>query len=147
MERGTYHFLVDELMFLHKREENNGLYVVARNIFLPLLNCSLPGPSWVLLDKIQKPFFLPSVVAVWPLSHTTRKTRGVEKALGEEIPHSSSLLPSPLVWTIVSLMSRRVDHQRSTTYYTIIICRTYGWGKTLFKTCGGGRGCAMKLRL
>ena len=51
MERGTYHFLVDELMFL-LREENNGLYVVARNIFLPLLNCSLPGPSWVLLDKI-----------------------------------------------------------------------------------------------
>ena len=37
------------------RGENKGLYMVARNFFLLLLNCS----AWVLLSKTYKPLFAP----------------------------------------------------------------------------------------
>ena len=37
------------------RGVNKGLYVVARNFFLLLLNCS----AWVLLSKTYKPLFTP----------------------------------------------------------------------------------------
>ena len=38
------------------RAEKKSWYVVARNVFLLLLNF-LPGPAWVLLSKICKDFF------------------------------------------------------------------------------------------
>ena len=38
------------------RARNKGMYVVARNFFLLLLNCS-SGPAWLLLNKICIPLF------------------------------------------------------------------------------------------
>ena len=43
------------------RDRLKGLYVVVRNFFLLLLNF-LPGPAWLLLNKICIPFLADSVV-------------------------------------------------------------------------------------
>ena len=76
----------------------------------------------------------------WPLSHTTRKTKDVEKALGGD---PSLFLcpppPSPLVWTIVSLMSKGGRPLVVYTYHTpSSFAESMAAAKHIIWTWGGG---------
>ena len=63
------------------REANKGLYVVARNFFLLLLNCS----AWVLLSKTQT-FISPSVVLLYYSLHQ----RDHSNLIGQNGPFAAS---------------------------------------------------------